>query len=250
MAARYPLVVDTTDDNKIKELPSGDDLNLTGNNVVNVVNVTATGTIEATNVTVNSTNFTVNGDSLDTVAFSGSYTDLSNRPTLFSGDYADLDNKPTLKTTIESLDNVGSTAPTQGQILVYDDGLGRYEPGSIGSSVLSTADLEDIGDVVLTGDRTSDILKWSGSGWINSRVEFSELTSTPTTLSGYGITDALQTGSAFDVKGSVFADDSTVLVDAVNGEIPGYVKIADLKTALQDGAGDYAAFKAWVLANL
>lgn len=53
-----------------------------------------------------------------------------------------------------------------------------------------------------------------------------------------------------DVTGSVFADDSTVLVDAVNGNIPGYVKIADLKTALQDGAGDYAAFKAWVLANL
>ena len=53
-----------------------------------------------------------------------------------------------------------------------------------------------------------------------------------------------------DVKGSVFADDSSLLVDAVNGEIPGYVKIADLKTALQDGAGDYAAYKAWVLANL
>jgi hypothetical protein len=62
-----------------------------------------------------------------------------------------------------------------------------------------------------------------------------------------GNTTGYHTG---DVTGSVFADDSTVLVDAVNGNIPGYVKIADLKTALQDGAGDYAAFKAWVLANL
>jgi hypothetical protein len=53
-----------------------------------------------------------------------------------------------------------------------------------------------------------------------------------------------------DVKGSIFADDSTLLVDGVNGTIPGYVKISDLKTALQDGAGDYAAFKAWILANL
>lgn len=60
------------------------------------------------------------------------------------------------------------------------------------------------------------------------------------------------TASSFDgdVTGSIFADNSTLLVDAVNGEIPGYVKIEDLKTALQDGAGDYAAFKAWVLANL
>ena len=51
------------------------------------------------------------------------------------------------------------------------------------------------------------------------------------------------------------ADDGTVTVNVggnltVSGEIPGYVKIADLKTALQDGAGDHAAFKAWVLANL
>jgi hypothetical protein len=64
-----------------------------------------------------------------------------------------------------------------------------------------------------------------------------------------------QTGTFYgkldgDVNGSIYADDSTLLVDAVSGTIPGYVKIADLKTALQDGAGDYAAFKAWVLANL
>lgn len=55
---------------------------------------------------------------------------------------------------------------------------------------------------------------------------------------------------AASFRGSVVADDSTLLVDAVNGTIPGYISIADLKTALQDGAGDYAAFKAWVLANL
>ena len=53
-----------------------------------------------------------------------------------------------------------------------------------------------------------------------------------------------------DLTGSVFADDSTLLIDGVNGEIPGYVKIVDLKTALQDGAGDFDAFKSWVLANL
>lgn len=32
-----------------------------------------------------------------------------------------------------------------------------------------------------------------------------------------------------DVNGSVFGDDSTILVDAVNGNIPGYVKISVLK---------------------
>jgi len=47
------------------------------------------------------------------------------------------------------------------------------------------------------------------------------ITGTPTTLAGYGITDALSQGDAFDVQGSVFADDSALLVDAVNGLITG-----------------------------
>lgn len=33
-----------------------------------------------------------------------------------------------------------------------------------------------------------------------------------------------------DIQGSVFADDSTLLVDAVNGIIPGYISIDELKT--------------------
>lgn len=100
------------------------------------------------------------------------------------------------------------------------------------------------------------------TGVIASSVDFSNVSNTPTTIAGYGIIDAatsaqgalaetaLQDGDSFDLRGSVFADDSSLLVDAINGEIPGYVKITDLKTALQDGAGDYAAFKSWVLANL
>ena len=32
-----------------------------------------------------------------------------------------------------------------------------------------------------------------------------------------------------DIVGSVFADDSTLLVDAVNGVIPGYIKLSTLK---------------------
>jgi hypothetical protein len=36
-----------------------------------------------------------NTSSLATVATSGSYNDLTNKPTLFSGSFADLTNKPT-----------------------------------------------------------------------------------------------------------------------------------------------------------
>ena len=52
--------------------------------------------------------------------------------------------------------------------------------------------------------------------------EFSSLTGKPTTLAGYGITDALKAGGDFEgnLSGSVFADDSTLLVDGVSGSIP------------------------------
>ena len=53
-------------------------------------------------------------------------------------------------------------------------------------------------------------------------VAFTDLTTTPTTLAGYGITDAQVAGAPYDgdITGSVFGDDSTLLVDGVNGNIP------------------------------
>lgn len=51
-----------------------------------------------------------------------------------------------------------------------------------------------------------------------------------------------------DVQGSVFADDSSLLVDAVNGTIPGYISISTLKSITASSA-DFNAFKTAV-ANL
>ena len=42
---------------------------------------------------------------LKSVAFTGSYNDLNDKPELFSGDYADLNNKPTIPTLPNSLKN-------------------------------------------------------------------------------------------------------------------------------------------------
>jgi len=46
-----------------------------------------------------------------------------------------------------------------------------------------------------------------------------------------------------EFKGTVVADDSTILVDAVNGTIPGYVSIIQLQDVAANSA-DFAAFKA------
>ena len=221
MAVRYPLVVDTTDNNKIKELPSGDSLNLSGNNIVNVVNVTASGTLTVQNLAVETSNFTVNGNNLNTIAFTGSYTDLSNTPTLFDGVYASLTGKPTIPGSIEDLANVGSTAPTNGQVLVYDTTLGRYEPGNINANFSTQFGLEDIdnlNNVIFTGDKTNDVLKFVGGVWVNAKVDYSELTST-TNVVEQG--DTLSGSVIGDVKGSIFADDSKLMMDGLTGTLYG-----------------------------
>ena len=74
MANRFPLVLDTTDNNKIKEIQSGDNLNLADNNIVGVQNITALGTINAADIQVN-------GDRLVAQTFA----DLTDTPASFIG---------------------------------------------------------------------------------------------------------------------------------------------------------------------
>lgn len=403
MANRFPLVVDTADSNKIKEIPTGDNLQLSGNSIIGVVNITGSGTL--TIDSISATNITKGGTALATVATSGSYADLSNKPTnisLFTNDvgyvvtgsnvsnlnndagylttvaFSAVTSKPTTLSgygitdaatsaqgtkadsaiqpgsNVSTLNNdagyitvaqiqagdltvdvnnsgdlIGSVFGQDSTILIdgvlsaintdgtirshttphvsgtYDLGsfTNRFRDAYINGQVKTTniysqddADLTIAGASVDSPGNGNDIIIVAGAntqaGGIGGNVRIDGgLASLGTKGYVYIGTQAtgsgVQIGSASngvqvelngdilflpdatvnfqnvpvtnlnvtdtidgDISGSVFADDSTLLVDAVNGVIPGYVKIADLKTALQDGAGDYAAFKAWVIANL
>ena len=59
-------------------------------------------------------------DSSTYSTFSGSYTDLTNKPTLFSGSYTDLTNKPTLVTSINGLSDVTISGASNGEVLKYN----------------------------------------------------------------------------------------------------------------------------------
>ena len=195
MANRYPIIVDTTDGNKLKEIPSGDNLQLTGNSIIGVTDVTASGTVAAG--VLSATSIKKGGTELATVAVTGSYNDLINRPTQFSDLIDDLN------------------------VLVPGDNIGQL---------------------------------FNNVGYLTS-VAFGDLTSTPTTLGGYGIIDAatslqgalattaVQPGANIstlfndqgyvtaadlsnglitvdvnntgDLVGSVFADDSTLMIDSI-----------------------------------
>lgn len=305
MANRFPLIIDTENGNRISELPAGDNLDLTGSGIINAASVSVNGSITTSSIIIN-------GQTLSTVAFSNNFEDLDNVPVGFSGDYNDLINKPTEVISTWDLEDIQGVEPGNGDILRYNtlDGLWKPEP-LVQDLDLGNKTLQDIGNVITTGDLTNKYLKYYAGAWRSANVTYAEVQNAPTKLSqlvndvGYITTqgedsqtlsfdgnnltisngnsvDITQTisydgsnlslsnsntvdtggldaifrtlrtveGYTGDVTGSVFADDSSLLVDGVNGTIPGYVKVADLKTALQDGAGDYAAFKAWVLANL
>lgn len=129
--------------------------------------------------------------------------------------------------TTLSGDFIGSVFADDSTLLV--DGVN----GSIPYSVLSGAPI-NVSEFV------------NDSAYLTT-VAFNDVTATPTTLAGYGITDAatsaqgsladtaLQLGDSFDIKGSVFADDSTLLVDSVNGIIPSSV-ISGVRASQWDSA--------------
>ena len=97
-------------------------------------------------------------------------------------------------------------------------------PSLGGNLDLSGNDITGIGNLNITGNITA-------TGSISASVDYSNLTSTPTTLAGYGIADAytktevdnaitssvLPSGSTQSID--VVAADSTVLVDSVNGTL-------------------------------
>lgn len=54
----------------------------------------------------------------------------------------------------------------------------------------SSIALDNLSDVVLTAPASPEVLKYNGTNWVNAAVGYSELTGLPTTIAGYGITDA------------------------------------------------------------
>ena len=196
MADRYPLVVDTTDSNKIKELPNGDSLNLTGNNITGAINITATGTITATDLNITN-GVTINSLNLATVATTGDYSDLIGFPTQVSTFAND------------------SQYVSQGQnvsVLTNDAG---YLTTVTFSSIIGTPS-------TLGGYGITDAATQAQGALAQSALQPADNISTLTNDAGFVTLTQLTDGSitvdvnnSGDLVGSVFADDSTVMIDSI-----------------------------------
>ena len=232
MANRYPLILDTTDGNKIKELPSGDNLTLRESSIFDVQNINALGVINAPVITVNGNKIVAQN-----------FADLTDTPSTFVGSENYFIKVNATGTGIEfrplgDIANISvSNLTTTGNILPA-----VTESSNIGSTVLK---YNQITAVAVSANLTS----YTGSVVFDAttgKVSYSALQGAPTFLSeftddiGFLRTSDLDTtlaglfdeGVAFntDIKGSVFGDDSTLLVDGVTGIITGDVLNSQITT--------------------
>lgn len=85
----------------------------------------------ATVATSGSYNDLINKPSLSAVAISGSYTDLTNKPNLAtvatSGSYNDLTNTPSIPSDLDDLSDVTLSSPQNGQVLKYNTTTSKWE---------------------------------------------------------------------------------------------------------------------------
>jgi hypothetical protein len=225
MANNIPLIFDQQD-NRIKELPIGNNLDLAGSGISNLNSLNVNGP-----VTVNS--ITIDNKTLGNVAFTNNYEDLDNTPTGFTGDYNDLINRPSIPNLLSDLEDVSDDAPIDGSALVFNEEKGSYEPSLVVKPAdLNALTLDNLSNVITQGAIvTNRFLKFTGGAWRPSRVQYAELQDKPTAVSafdndlGYLTQQDLESGIEItptgDLTGSVFADDSKLLVDGVSGTVPG-----------------------------
>ena len=221
MANRFPLIIDTQDGNKIKELPNGDNLNLEGSSILNVEDILSTGVIDAAAIRIA-------GEELQ----SQSILDLNDTPTSFEGFANTILKVKNDESGIDffSFEDFGDL--TLGNIMLTGNLLPEFDnSGSIGSEDFR---ISEIWATELRGNLKSlsgEIVFDANTGLINYAAIFNA----PTDLSQFNndenfIKDtdlAVLTQNLIDenevvitsVKGSVFAEDSTLLVDAENQNI-------------------------------
>jgi len=128
--------------------------------------------------------------------------------------------------------DVDTTGVQDQQVLQYNALSGNWEPG-ITQQV--TSELDDLTNVVAANPNLNDVLSWDGLNWTAtaSNVTLDSLTdvvSGPAVLGDFLVYDGANwipqssaevglTNLTADIKGSVFADDSTLLVDGINGTL-------------------------------
>lgn len=121
---------------------------------------------------------------------------------------------------------------------VASGGVGSQSGGGGGSSYMN-----DLLDVTAPNPATDDLLRWNGSAWVNvpqsqiaPAISFSDLTSHPNSLSGYGINDAYTKTQVDALLSNIDLDDYGASLSL--GSVATYLKDANGKFVV-DSSGRY-----------
>jgi hypothetical protein len=210
MANRIPLIVDTDDGNKLKELPIGDNLNLTGSNIVGVSNIAATS-------------LTIAGVPYN--PFSGSYADLTGTPTIPETTDDIVEGTKKYLTDERLQDGVaGFLVAGLGIILNYNDAAGTLtiEATGVGSGGGGgSTTLSGLTDVTLTAPSVNQILKYNGSAWVNNSIAYSEVTGRPNfaTIATTGSYNDLSNKPIIPIDLDDLTDVDTTTTPPTNGQV-------------------------------
>tara|TARA_B100001057_G_scaffold424263_1_gene446914 strand:- start:9508 stop:11253 length:1746 start_codon:yes stop_codon:yes gene_type:complete len=240
MANRFPLILDTSDSNKIKELPSGDNLDLTGSGIIDVVSITSTGSITTKDVKISGYT-TSERNALSPVRGQFIYNTSIDQFQGYSGsdwrslqgiDFADLsviNGTPSGAGSLSYNNNTGVFVFTPSDATAQSLSLVGTNLTISGGNTISIASLQGVNTFVGLNDTPANFASTANyfvkvntaetalefvqdPGYITS-VAFSDITSRPSTLAGYNITDAqAQLVSGSNIK----SINSTSLLDAGN----------------------------------
>jgi len=227
MANRFPLILDTTDGNKIKEIPSGDNLDLRNVSIVDAQNIDALGTINAAGIQIN-------GEELQP----GTFTDLNDAPTEYTGseglfvrvkadgtglEFYELGgaeaelNVTNIQVSQSILPNEDVGATIGNPTSRFDGIYANFFQGNIKDNTGSTIFDASTGQIpysVIVGapNLISDLENDEGY------VKASELRAVIPTFIEDGLVEVEVTNTG-DLVGSVIGEDSTVLVDSLTSRI-------------------------------
>jgi len=217
MANRYPLVIDTSNGGNFAELPEGDNLLLTNSSITNVLNISAVGNIATGSLEVNG------------VTVTGDYNDLQNLPDIpdtltdlgiadgTAGHILQANGDGTFQFVSRQAANVGNFQFTDNVMTVASGETEIRSPANLvlyptdniwisaGTKLIFEGTAPDdfeakLQATTVTADRDVIIPDEDGTlatrEWVNSQnfgtviVDWTNIQNTPTTLGGYGITDA------------------------------------------------------------
>ena len=110
----------------------------------------------------NSSNLLFNGDDVQ------DYSNLKNKPDTSSAGTGIQINSGviSLNSALSGLSDVHTTAPTDGQVLAWDNGNSRWAPAAAGGTLA----MNNLTDVDTSGISTGQYLKWDGSNFVASTV--------------------------------------------------------------------------------